>query len=72
MATQTNTYSPWLPETRAGLFHRLGRWIVRMGEASWRRDEIEALENMSDAELARLGITRDRILYYVFRDKFWL
>ena len=36
-----------------------------------RRDEIEALEAKSDAELARLGIRRDGIACHVFRDKFY-
>ncbi len=33
-----------------------------------RTDQIEALEAMSDTELAALGIRRDQIVQYVFRD----
>jgi uncharacterized protein YjiS (DUF1127 family) len=36
-----------------------------------RRDQIEALEAKSDAELARMGIRRDGIACHVFRDKFY-
>lgn len=36
-----------------------------------RRDQIEALEARSDAELAALGITRSEIGRYVFRDLFY-
>lgn len=46
----------------------IGDWMVRVGEANSRSDQIERLSAMSDAELARRGITRDRIVQYVFRD----
>ena len=36
-----------------------------------RRDLIETLEAKSDEELADLGIKRDRIAQYVFRDMFY-
>ncbi|MEI4232116.1 hypothetical protein [Roseovarius sp. D22-M7] len=36
-----------------------------------RRDEIEALEAKSDAELVRIGIRRDQIAVHVFRDLFY-
>lgn len=36
-----------------------------------RRAQIEALEAKSDEDLARMGITRDRIAYHVFQDKFY-
>jgi hypothetical protein len=35
-----------------------------------RLDEIQRLQALTDAELARLGIQRDRIVHHVFRDKF--
>ncbi|WP_322866402.1 hypothetical protein U5922_009455 [Aquicoccus sp. G2-2] len=37
-----------------------------------RRDRIEALQAKTDAELATLGIKRDDIISYVFRDLFYI
>ncbi|WP_199258863.1 hypothetical protein [Paracoccus binzhouensis] len=73
MATiSTNSFSPRLP----ALFDAFLKWLSRGTEAyiarQSRRAEIEALEAKSDAELARLGITRDRIVHYVFADRFFL
>lgn len=36
-----------------------------------RTDQIQALEALSDAELAQIGIRRDQIVQYVFRDLYW-
>lgn len=36
-----------------------------------RTDQINALQARSDAELAQLGIRRDQIVQYVFRDLYW-
>lgn len=41
-------------------------------ETRSRRSKIEALEALSDAELAKLGLTRDGILRHVFADTFYL
>lgn len=49
-------------------FAAIGRSFMAYAEASSRRAEIEALESRSDAELAKLGIKRDQIVHYVFRD----
>ena len=56
---------------RSGLrrmFAAIGRYIEDYGRAKSRRDLYEALEAKSDAELAALGIRRDQIAQYVFRD----
>lgn len=37
-----------------------------------RRDQIDALHALSDAELAAKGIKRDEIARYVFRDLFYI
>lgn len=36
-----------------------------------RTDRIQALESMTDTQLAALGIRRDQIVQYVFRDIYW-
>ncbi|MEN9061681.1 DUF1127 domain-containing protein [Ponticoccus litoralis] len=64
----TNTaYAP-----RTNVFARIGNRImnalVMVAEANGRVKQIEHLQSMSDAELARRGIKRDEIVYHVFRD----
>lgn len=34
-----------------------------------RQDHIDALEALTDAELAQMGLTRDHIAHYVWRDR---
>ncbi|PWE33728.1 hypothetical protein DDZ14_03425 [Maritimibacter sp. 55A14] len=53
-------------------FARMGQGVNAYLERRSRRDRIEELEAMSDAELARIGLTRERILHYVFRDIYYL
>ncbi|WP_347138058.1 hypothetical protein [Paracoccus sp. SSK6] len=63
------------PETRSRLgafFNRLGQGMNAYAESRSRQKEIEALEAKSDEELARMGLTRDRIIAHVFRDVLWL
>lgn len=50
------------------LLSRLGNFFVAYTETRSRRDEVEALEALSDAELAERGLTRDRIVRHVFAD----
>ncbi|NHF71963.1 hypothetical protein [Paracoccus xiamenensis] len=56
----------------AGLMKRLGESMQQSMELRSRMDKMTALENKSDEELAKLGITRAQIPYYVFRDRMWL
>ena len=54
---------------------RAWAWVTRLIEAQAascsRRAQILALEAMSDAELAQLGLRRDDIPWHVFRDRFY-
>lgn len=50
----------------------LARGIDRHGRRVSRRAEIEALEAKSDAELAAMGLRRENIPQYVFRDLFYI
>lgn len=68
MALQTTATTSSLPAFFDTLFARIGKALTRYIEARSRHGEIEALEAKSDAELAKLGITRERIVHYVFRD----
>ncbi|MFD1509944.1 hypothetical protein [Lacimonas salitolerans] len=47
-------------------------WFETYADAKSRRSEIDALEAKSDAQLAEMGLTRDRIPHYVFRDLFYV
>jgi uncharacterized protein YjiS (DUF1127 family) len=60
---------------RAGLsnfFHGLGQGFVAYMERRARTEQIAALNAKSDEELAKMGITRDTIPAYVFRDLFYV
>ncbi|EDM71778.1 hypothetical protein RAZWK3B_20536 [Roseobacter sp. AzwK-3b] len=61
---------------------RLRDWLKTVGTAlalgfeaharrASRRDQIEALEAMSDVELARIGLRRDDIVRHVYGDLFY-
>ena len=56
----------------ARLFAAIARGIETHGRAASRRDAIEALEAKTDAELAAMGLRRDDIPHYVFRDLFYI
>jgi len=50
----------------------LGDAIMRLAEARSRNGQFEQLKRLSDADLARLGLTRDGIARHVFADKLYL
>jgi Domain of unknown function (DUF1127). len=68
----TTDFSPRMRAQIDRFFASLGQGFNAYLEARSRRDQIERLQVMSDAQLARLGITRDRIVHYVFRDRLGL
>lgn len=79
MATQTTNLIDTHNDTRARLMARVDAFFAAMGQGinaymhrKSRMDQIEALNAMSDAELAGIGITRDDIPRYVFRDTFYI
>lgn len=68
MAMHTTDFSPAHPGLFDRFFARFGKAMTHYIEARSRHTEIAALEAKSDAELAQMGITRDRIVNHVFRD----
>ena len=50
----------------------LGNGLERLAEAHSRRDQIERLSALSDAQLQALGLRRDQIVAHVFRDRIGL
>ena len=64
--------------TDRGLRARFSTFLTSLGRAfeahaysASRRDQIDALEAKSDTELAEIGVTRDQIVHYVYRDLFY-
>ncbi len=43
-----------------------------MGEAQSRIQHVKHLQSLSDEELDKLGLKRDRIVHRVFADSIWL
>lgn len=70
-STTTNIASSPLRAAWQRFVSALERSIERNARVQSRRARIEALEAKSDEELARLGLKRDEIAYYVFRDLFY-
>jgi uncharacterized protein YjiS (DUF1127 family) len=56
----------------AHFFAALGTAMTSYMERRSRADQIARLNALSDAQLAKLGITRDGIPAYVFRDMFYV
>jgi uncharacterized protein YjiS (DUF1127 family) len=59
----------------SGAFHRfssaLGNIFLAWAESDSRLRQMEALNALSDAELAERGLRRDEIARFVFKDVFW-
>lgn len=68
MTAQGTAYAPTFRTRTHGFFGWLGEGLVNYMESRSRLDQIATLEAKSDAELAKMGLTRDRILQHVFRD----
>ena len=54
---------------RPALMARISRWSAGFLYRASRQDRIDALKALSDAELARMGLHRDGIAQYVWRDR---
>lgn len=57
---------------RPSIWARLGEFFIAYADSRSRYHRIEALEALSDDELAARGLTRDSILRHVFSDTFYL
>ncbi len=69
-AATLNTQEKTLFKRLARLLCRIGNALVAPLEAGARMQEVLRLQQMSDAELAVHGITRDEIVSHVFRDRY--
>ena len=74
MATQTLTAprNTAIREKVDAFFATIGQGMNAYMERRSRMGQIQALEAKSDAELAKMGITRERIVHHVFRDLFYV
>lgn len=52
-----------------GALSVLGNGLESLAEARSRRDQIETLNALSDAQLQAMGLRRDQIVAHVFRDR---
>jgi hypothetical protein len=52
-------------------FRAIGTRLVNASENSSRMTQINALNAKTDAELAKMGLRRDQIAHYVFRDLYY-
>lgn len=56
----------------SALFSRLGAALMRAAESRSRVEQMERLNAKSDEELAALGLRREDIARYVFRDMMFI
>lgn len=73
MATTATTKALGTAKTgRASFFDAIAKGFNAYLERQSRTAEIKRLNAMTDEQLASLGISRDRIAQYVFRDMFYV
>ncbi|MBU2360435.1 hypothetical protein [Loktanella sp. M215] len=74
MATQTLSAprNAAIREKVDAFFASIGQGMNAYMERRSRMGQIQALEAKTDAELAKMGIRRDRIVHHVFRDLFYV
>ncbi len=53
-------------------FAAIGNWLISISESTARARRVEQLQNLSDAQLAELGIKRQDIVRHVFRDLYYI
>lgn len=63
---------PGLRQRVDAFFASLGQGVNAYVQYRSRADQINALNMKSDAELSKMGLTRDDIPRYVFRDLFYV
>lgn len=60
----------------SGLISSIGSsiysFLISMAEAQSRVQQVEFLQSLSDEELSKRGLTRERIVHRVFADSVWL
>lgn len=67
-----NSFSPGLRARLDAFFAAVGQGMNAYIEARSRKQELDRLYNMSDVDLAKMGLKREDIPRHVFRDLFYL
>ncbi|MBB3993016.1 uncharacterized protein YjiS (DUF1127 family) [Sulfitobacter undariae] len=73
---QSNSSLPFLSADRGlnvlgRFFTGIFNFMIKIAESSSRCEQVAALQAKSDDELAAMGIKRDEIVHFVFRDRFY-
>lgn len=58
--------------TLSAPFRALGRALIMIAENNPRLKRMQALQAKTDEELAEMGLKRDQIVQYVFRDAYYM
>ncbi|WP_116082733.1 DUF1127 domain-containing protein [Tropicimonas sp. IMCC34011] len=69
--THSTDHASTLGSAIAAPFRAFGRFLVSIGESNARLRRVQELQNLTDAQLAKRGLTRDDIVRYVFRDRLY-
>lgn len=56
----------------ATFFGKLAGVFDRITDAQARSDDMQRMQGLSDAELAKLGVRREEIVRYVYRDIYYI
>ncbi|MBU2962514.1 DUF1127 domain-containing protein [Citreicella sp. C3M06] len=72
MAFLTASHAQHTAPFLSRFFAALGNAIVAIGEANPRLRRVEALQRLSDEQLAAKGLRREDIVRHVFRDVYYL
>ena len=70
--TDTSFSTPRPRDILRGLARAFWTAAEAHGNRAGRRRQIEALQAKSDAELAEMGIARERIAHHVFKDLYYI
>lgn len=71
MAHVSTTHIP-TTNSIASFLNRVLEGLISISETNYRIVEVERLQAMSDAELAKRGLRREDIARHVFRDLFYV
>lgn len=58
--------------TIATFFAAIGTTLEKIANAQNRSSDVQRMQNLTDQELAALGIAREDILRYVYRDLYYI
>lgn len=72
ITSQTFTGTGTGTKSGQSFWEKMGAWMELYAKTNSRLRELERLTNLTDAELAKEGLTRDGIPRHVFRDIYYI